>query len=146
MANTALKDSIGRIGNKIHRSIFVRTNGRWLGEMFGMKVVLLETTGRKSGKTRETMLTSPFQEGENVILIASWGGDDRHPTWYLNLRANPDVKATYDGHKQRAMKARTATPDEKAVLWPKVTAKYKGYGGYQTKTDRDIPVVILEPA
>jgi deazaflavin-dependent oxidoreductase (nitroreductase family) len=142
---TTLKDTVGRVGNKIHRSIFERTNGRWLGEMFGMKVVLLETTGRKSGKTRQTMLTSPIQDGDKVVLVASWGGDDRHPTWYLNLRANPNVHATFGGSK-RAMTARTANTEEKADLWPKVTGKYKGYAGYQTKTDRDIPLVILEPA
>jgi deazaflavin-dependent oxidoreductase (nitroreductase family) len=146
MANPAIKDAIGKAGNKIHRSIFTATNGRLLGKMFGMSVVLLETKGRKSGQPRQHMLTTPVRDGENVILIASWGGDDRHPQWYLNLRANPDVRATYDGHKKRAMRARTATPEEKAELWPRVIGQYKGYGGYQTKTERDIPVVILEPA
>lgn len=139
-----VKDAIGKIGNVIHRNVFVRTNGRWLGKMFGMQVVLLETTGRKTGKKRQTMLTSPLQDGDRVVLVASWGGDDRHPTWYLNLRANPEVVATFDG-KRQTMHARTASPDEKADLWPRVVERYRGYGGYQTKTDREIPLVILEP-
>jgi deazaflavin-dependent oxidoreductase (nitroreductase family) len=145
MANTARKDAIGRIGNTIHRTIFTATNGKLLGKMFGMTVVLLETKGRKSGQPRRHMLTSPVREGDKVVLVASWGGDDRHPQWYLNLKANPSVQATFDGAK-RSMTARTATPEEKADLWPKVTSKYKGYAGYQTKTSREIPLVILEPA
>ena len=90
------------------------------------------------------MLTSPLQEGDKVVLIASYGGDDRHPAWYLNLRDKPDVEATMSGSKQ-PMRARTATEAEKAEMWPKIVSTYKGYAGYQEKTDRDIPVVILEP-
>lgn len=138
------KDTIARIGNTVHRNVFKASNGRLMGKFYGMPVVMLETTGRKSGKRRTTMLTSPVQDGDKVVLVASWGGDDRHPTWYLNLKANPDVQATYNG-KRRKMRARIATPDEKADLWPRVTSKYKGYAGYQTKTSRDIPLVILEP-
>jgi len=109
-----------------------------------MPVVKLTTTGRKSGKKRDTMLTSPLQDGDNVVLIASYGGDDRHPAWYLNLRDTPEVQATMTG-SSRPMRARTATEAEKAEMWPKIVSAYKGYAGYQQKTDRDIPVVILEP-
>jgi len=77
--------------------------------------------------------------------VASYGGDDRSPAWYLNLRDHPEVTLTMQG-RTRSMKARTATVDEKAELWPKVVAGYKGYAGYQTKTDRDIPLVLLDPA
>ena len=72
------------------------------------------------------------------------GGDDRHPQWYGNLTANPDVEITIRG-ETRKLRARTATPAEKAELWPQIVSAYKGYGGYQKKTDRDIPVVICEP-
>jgi deazaflavin-dependent oxidoreductase (nitroreductase family) len=133
-----------KIGNAIHRALFKATNGRVFGKFFGMPVVMLTTEGRKTGQPRTSMLTAPVQDGDKVVLVASKGGDDRHPMWYLNLQANPEVEATYDG-KTRRMRARTASPDEKAELWPRVTAQYKGYGGYQTKTKRDIPVVILEP-
>lgn len=140
-----VKDTIGRVGNLVHRSVFRATKGRLMGKFFGMPVVELFTTGRKSGLRRSTMLTSPVREGDSVVLVASWGGDDRHPTWYLNLRDNPDVEATFDG-RTRKMRARTATPEEKERLWPKVTSQYKGYAGYQKRTDRDIPLVILDPA
>lgn len=138
------KDRAGKFFNTIHRNIFKATNGRVLGKFYGMPVVMLTTTGRKTGKQRTSMLTSPAQDGDKVIIVASWGGDDRHPIWYLNLQANPDVGVVMDG-KSRRMRARTATPEEKAELWPRVTGKYKGYGTYQTKTDREIPLVILEP-
>ncbi len=142
MAN--LKDLMAKYGTKFHEGLFDVTKGRVGGRASGMPVVKLTTTGRKSGKKRNTMLTSPLQEGEKVMLIASYGGDDRHPAWYLNLRDNPDVEATMTG-STRPMRARTASEDEKADMWPKIVSTYKGYAGYQQKTDRDIPVVILEP-
>jgi deazaflavin-dependent oxidoreductase (nitroreductase family) len=120
------------------------SDGRLLNRFFGMPVVRLTTTGRKSGKQRATMLTTPVHDGDRVVLVASYGGDDRHPAWFLNLRANPDVQIIMLG-RRRAMRARVATAEEKAELWPRIVAAYKGYGGYQQRTDRDIPVVILEP-
>jgi deazaflavin-dependent oxidoreductase (nitroreductase family) len=84
------------------------------------------------------------QEDGRVVLVASYGGDDRHPSWYLNLRDNPEVELTLEG-QTRTMKARTASPEEKAELWPRVVAAHKGYAQYQTRTDREIPLVILEP-
>ena len=143
MANA--KDQLFKVWTGVHEAIFRMSNGRVLGKAAGMPVVMLTTTGRKSGKKRTTMLTSPVQDGNSIVLVASYGGDDRHPAWYLNLRDNPDVEIIGMGDS-KAMKARTASAEEKAELWPKVTSKYKGYAGYQTKTDRDIPVVILEPA
>ena len=110
-----------------------------------MPVVQLNTVGRKSGKKRTTMLTSPVQDGDRVVLVASYGGDDRNPSWFLNLRDNPEVELTMHG-RTRPMKARVATADEKAELWPRVVAAHKGYGQYQTRTEREIPLVILEPA
>jgi deazaflavin-dependent oxidoreductase (nitroreductase family) len=79
-----------------------------------------------------------------VVLVASKGGDDRDPQWYRNLSANPDVEVTIDG-STRKMRARTATPDEKAALWPDIVAAYKGYDGYQKRAEREIPVIICEP-
>jgi len=140
----AFKDATIKVVNFLHRSLFDLSAGRVAGRVVGMPVVRLTTTGRRSGQPRRTMLTSPVQDGDNVVLVASWGGDDRHPTWYLNLRDNPEVEITMSGRTRR-MKARTAGPKEKAELWPRVVAAYKGYAGYQTKTDRDIPVVVLEP-
>jgi deazaflavin-dependent oxidoreductase (nitroreductase family) len=143
MANT--KDTINRLWTGLHKAIFDGTKGRIAGTAFGMPVVKLTTTGRSSGQARTTMLTSPVQEGGTVVLVASYGGDDRDPQWYKNLLATPEATITMRG-STRSVRARTATTDEKADLWPRVVEAYKGYAGYQTKTDRDIPLVLLDPA
>jgi deazaflavin-dependent oxidoreductase (nitroreductase family) len=110
-----------------------------------MPVLELTTIGRKTGKRRSTMLTSPVQDGDSVVLVASYGGDDRHPTWFLNLCDDPSVEITMRG-RTRLMRARVASPEEKSTLWPRVVAAHKGYAQYQERTDRDIPLVILEPS
>ncbi len=138
------KDVTGKVVNKIHRTLFRASNGRIGGNVMGMPAVELVTVGRKSGQRRSTMLTAPIIDDDRVVLVASWGGDDRHPLWYLNLRDEPKVEVTVNG-RHRDMTARTATAVEKADLWPIITRSYKGYAGYQQKTDREIPVVILEP-
>jgi deazaflavin-dependent oxidoreductase (nitroreductase family) len=143
MANRP-KDVVAKLLTGLHRSVFSATNGRLLGRMMGMPVVMLTTTGRKSGQPRTTMLTSPVQENGAYVLVASYGGDPRHPAWFLNLRAHPEVTAVVDGQR-RQMRARVASPEEKQRLWPEVTRRYKGYGGYQERTERDIPLVFLEP-
>ena len=139
-----LKDAGGRVANVLHRTILQATGGRIGNTGFGMQVVMLHTTGRKTGKRRTTMLTTPLHDENRVVLVASWGGDDRHPKWFLNLRDNPKVELTMNG-ETRPMTARVASAEEKAELWPEVTKKYKGYAQYQTRTERDIPLVILEP-
>jgi deazaflavin-dependent oxidoreductase (nitroreductase family) len=137
-------DIAGKVLNLTHRLILKVSGGR-LGETaFGMPVLELHTTGRKSGQRRSNMLTAPLHDDGRVVLVASKGGDDRHPDWYQNLVANPDVELTIEG-KARPMRARTASSEEKAELWPQIVAAYKGYAGYQRRTDRDIPVVICEP-
>jgi deazaflavin-dependent oxidoreductase (nitroreductase family) len=130
--------------NLTHKAVLRVTGGRWPKLLFGMPGVELETIGRKSGEPRTTMLTSPIYDDGRVVLIASKGGDQRDPQWYRNLSANPDVKVTMSG-TTRAMRARTATPEEKAALWPDIVAAYKGYDAYQKKAGREIPVVICEP-
>jgi deazaflavin-dependent oxidoreductase (nitroreductase family) len=109
-----------------------------------MPVVELTTIGRKSGARRSTMLTSPVQDGDTMVLVASYGGDDRHPAWFLNLRDNGDVEVTMDG-TTRPMRAHVASDAERAALWPRVTAASRGYAEYQTRTEREIPLVVLEP-
>ena len=138
------KDELAKAVNFLHRSLFLATKGRIGGRAFGMPVVMLTTTGRKSGQPRTAMLTSPYQQGDAIVLVASYGGDDRHPAWFLNLRDNPDVEVTMDGSK-RKMRAHVASPDERADMWPKITADYGNYGAYQKRTEREIPLVVLEP-
>jgi deazaflavin-dependent oxidoreductase (nitroreductase family) len=127
----------------LHRAIYRVSGGRILGGVVGMKVIELQTVGAKSGKTRSAMLTVPVTfEGQDVI-VASKGGDDRHPAWFHNLVANPEVKVTVKG-KTTTKTARVATPTERADLWPKVKTSYKGYAGYEKRTEREIPLVILQ--
>lgn len=90
------------------------------------------------------MLAAPIVEGDRLVLVTSFGGDDRYPAWYLNLKATPEVRATTAG-STRTMIARTATDEERAQLWPQITSRYQGYARYQERTQRQIPVVILEP-
>jgi len=91
------------------------------------------------------MLTSPYQEGSTIVIVASRGGDDNHPAWYLNLRDKPEVTVSVGGKPGKLMRAEIADPDERARLWPLITADHKNYAGYQRKTERQIPVVLLRP-
>ncbi|MGQ0743547.1 MAG: nitroreductase/quinone reductase family protein [Acidimicrobiales bacterium] len=128
----------------VHRGIVKRSRGRLLGRVGRMQVLILTTTGRKTGKARATVLTSPIIDDGRIVLVASYGGDANHPQWFLNLRHDPDVTVTIAG-QDRALRARVASPQEKAELWRAVVAAYQGYESYQRQTTRDIPVVILEP-
>jgi deazaflavin-dependent oxidoreductase (nitroreductase family) len=130
--------------NTLHRGVLKLSGGRLGWDAGGMKVIDLTTTGRKSGQKRSVILTSPVQEGSTIVVVASRGGDDNHPAWFLNLRDNPEVEVTIKGQR-RPMVARVADAEERARLWPLVTAKYRGYASYQTRTEREIPLVLLEP-
>ena len=125
--------------------LIIRLSGGRVGWTFGaMPAVELHTVGRNSGERRSTMLSSPVHGDGKYVLVASKGGDDRNPMWYLNLVAHPEVELTVKG-ATILMTARTATLEEKAELWPRIVRSYRGYAGYQEKTSRDIPVVICEP-
>jgi deazaflavin-dependent oxidoreductase (nitroreductase family) len=127
-----------------HRGLWRLSGGRILGSAFGMTVAELHTIGRKSGQPRVTMLTAPIHDAAKVVLVASKGGDDRHPQWYRNLTVHPEVEILIEG-TLRQLRARTASATEKAELWPQILRAYQGYGDYQEKAARDIPVVICEP-
>ncbi|WP_116049361.1 nitroreductase family deazaflavin-dependent oxidoreductase [Amycolatopsis palatopharyngis] len=131
--------------NAIHRGLLKVTGGRAGWKVANMPVLELTTTGRKTGRPRSVMLTSPVREGDALVVVASRGGDDQHPAWFLNLRDNPDVEVAVQGRPGQRMKARVATADERERLWPRITADYKNYADYQTKTSREIPLVLLEP-
>ncbi|NQW67872.1 MAG: nitroreductase family deazaflavin-dependent oxidoreductase [Acidimicrobiaceae bacterium] len=133
-----------KVMNGVHRLILSLSGGRLGWEAGNMPVLELTTTGRKSGKLRSVMLTSPIQEGKSILIVASRGGDDFHPAWYLNLVDNPQVQVKLKGEPTKTMTARTATPDERVRLWPIVEQKYKGYAGYQQRTDREIPLIFLD--
>ncbi|MGQ0831873.1 MAG: nitroreductase family deazaflavin-dependent oxidoreductase [Microthrixaceae bacterium] len=131
--------------NGLHRAIQRASFGKLGWSAGSMPVVELTTTGRKSGQPRTVLLTSPVQEGDTYVVVASRGGDDTHPAWFLNLRDNPAVQVSTDGKPPRPMHARIADAETRARLWPLVIADHKNYAGYQTKTSREIPLVLLEP-
>jgi deazaflavin-dependent oxidoreductase (nitroreductase family) len=107
-------------------------------------VVLVESVGRKSGKRRTHPLICG-EDGGNLVIVASKGGIERHPAWYLNLMANPETTAYWRGEKRR-VRARDATDAERQRLWPMMVSIYRPYETYQRRTERKIPVVVLEPA
>lgn len=131
--------------NLMHRTVRAVSFGKLGWSAGGMPVVELTTTGRKSGQPRSVMLTSPVQHGDTWVLVASRGGDDTHPAWYLNLREHPEVQVGLEGSAPTPMVARVAEGEERAALWDELTAAQPRYAGYQSKTDREIPVVLLEP-
>jgi len=128
----------------VHTSLYKMSGGRLARNMRGSEVVLLTTTGRKSGKQRTTPLFG-LADGENWTVIASNGGYPEHPNWYLNLRDNPDVLLQV-GSETMHMRAETAAGEERERLWAPMAAMYDGYDEYQKLTTRVIPVVVLKPA
>lgn len=131
--------------NAVHRVLLTASFGRIGWDAGNMPVLELTTTGRKSGKPRAVMLTSPYQDGDAIVIVASRGGDDTHPAWFLNLRDNPEVMVSFKGKPAQAMTAHVADATERARLWPLVTNSQKRYAGYQSKTEREIPLVLLKP-
>jgi len=131
----------------VYRATGGRIGGKWrVGSAFprGVPVCLVTTTGRRTGRPRTLPLLF-LPDGDRVILVASQGGLPKNPLWYLNIKANPDVTVQV-GKRERKMRARTASPQERAELWPKLVAMYADFDSYQARTEREIPVVICEPA
>jgi F420H(2)-dependent quinone reductase len=133
-----------RILGGLHRRVYRLTGGRIGGRIANMPVLLLTTTGRKSGRAR-TQPLAYTRAGEGYAVIASKGGAAHHPLWYLNLRANPLAEVTVGRETQR-MRAREAEGDERERLWRQLADLYSGYDRYARKTSRRIPVMVLERA
>lgn len=131
--------------NAGHRLLIRLTGGKVGHSAMGMPVVELTTRGRRSGEPRTVMLTAPVHGDGSYVVVASRGGDDRHPAWFLNLRADPDVEVAVQGGPRVPMRARIADPTDRATLWPQIAGKYRNYAGYQRSTTREIPLVHLEP-
>jgi deazaflavin-dependent oxidoreductase (nitroreductase family) len=127
----------------INRFLFKLTNGRIGGRFGKVKILLLTTRGRKSGR-RRTVPLQYFNDGDGYAIVASNGGDDRHPAWWLNLQAEPKAEVQI-GAAKRPVEARRATAEEKARVWPNLISVYPGYDEYQTRTTREIPLVLLRP-
>ena len=126
-----------------HIDRYVATDGEEGHDWQGTQTLILTTTGRRSGLQRVHPLIYG-RHGNDYLLVASKGGASQHPDWYLNLEAHPEVEIQVKGDKFRAH-ARTARPEEKAELWSIMTKEWPDYDRYQEKTEREIPVVVLEP-
>ncbi len=126
-----------------HIQTYVETDGEQGHEWNGVPTLLLTTKGRKSGKLRRTALIYG-RTGSSYVVVASQGGADNHPAWYLNLTANPEVAVQVGADDFTAM-ARTADDSQKPELWRLMTEIWPAYDEYQTKTERQIPLVVLEP-
>jgi deazaflavin-dependent oxidoreductase (nitroreductase family) len=128
--------------SRLHRALYRATRGRLGGRLVGLPVLLLTTRGRRSGRTRTVPLTY-FTDGDTIVLVASYGGRPHNPEWFENLVADPQVDVTIGGARRR-LRARVASTEERARIWPRVVAGYSGYAAYQAKTSREIPLVLLE--
>jgi len=132
--------------NAAHRAVLAVTRGR-IGYAAGdMPVLALTTTGRRSGEPRTVLLTAPIAEDDRYVVVASRGGDDHHPAWFLNLRDQPAVRVAVQGGPTRPMHAEIVGPDERPELWQRIAGRYRNYAGYQKRTEREIPLVRLTPA
>ena len=128
----------------LHVGAYKLSGGRVGNSFQGAPIALVESVGRKSGRHRTHPLICS-EDGHNLVVVASKGGIDKHPAWYLNLKANPETSAWWQGRKRR-VRAREAEGSERERLWKLMTDVYPTYGSYQRRTDRLIPVVVLEPS
>jgi deazaflavin-dependent oxidoreductase (nitroreductase family) len=132
-----------RAMSRAHCRVYRASDGRLLGRLGGMPVLLLTTTGRESGKARTAALTY-FRDGAEIVVIGSFGGSDLPPAWWLNLQRDPQASVLIGGTTSKVT-ARAATTEEHDRLWPLVTAAHRGYARYQERTTRPIPIVMLTP-
>lgn len=134
---------LGKVMTGSHAAIYRASDGNVAGRMFNSPLLLLTTTGRKTGKERTTPLLY-VEDGENLVVIASNGGAPYHPAWYLNLKANPEVSVRL---RERDLKARAqeARGEERRRLFARLVDAYSGYETYQRRTEREIPVIVLRP-
>jgi deazaflavin-dependent oxidoreductase (nitroreductase family) len=137
-----MADSKPRPGFAEHVERYIATDGEDGHDWQGVPTLLLTTHGRRSGEAR-TLPLIYGRDGDHLLVVASRGGAPKHPSWYLNLVADPDVEVQVKADRFAAH-ARPATAAERPRLWKTMTAIWPDYDNYQTKTDREIPVVVLE--
>ena len=138
-----MRDTTVKWLSTIHTWMFRATNGEVGKRLVANDVMLLTTKGRITG-TSHTVPLLYLRDDDGLVVIASYGGRPHHPEWYRNLVADPLASVQVLG-EHRTVTARTADADERAAWWPRIEAAYSGYAEYQSKTDREIPVVFLEP-
>lgn len=128
---------------KVHPRLYQWTGGRLAGEMMNLPVLLLTTTGRRTGQPRTKALMY-LPKADAYVVVASYLGEPRHPAWWLNLQAKPDASIQV-GNQHIAVAAREAEGDEREQLWSAIVARQRDYAEYQKRTTRRVPVVVLEP-
>jgi F420H(2)-dependent quinone reductase len=133
-----------KAASAVHRALYRASGGRIAGRIWGLSILLLTTTGRRTGRARTTPLCF-LRDGDALVVVASNGGMDWFPDWWLNLLSEP--RATVEiGRSRRAVVARPASPEERARLWAALVAVAPGYLEYERRTSREIPLGILQPA
>jgi deazaflavin-dependent oxidoreductase (nitroreductase family) len=138
-----MRDATAKRLSRLHTVLFRLTRGLVGRRLVHNDMLLLTSTGRRTGKPHTVPLLY-LEHGDRLVVIASWGGRPDHPEWYHNLVADPSATVEIAGRRRERRTARTATPDERAAWWPRVVEAYDGYAEYQSRTDRVIPVVFLE--
>lgn len=136
-------DRTAKYLSTIHRMVYRGSRGVVGRRLVGNDMCLLSTTGRRSGKIHTVPLLY-LRDGGRLVVIASWGGRDHHPDWYMNLLADSRAIVQVLGDRW-AVEAATADPSRRALWWPRILEAYDGYATYESRTDREIPVVFLDP-
>jgi deazaflavin-dependent oxidoreductase (nitroreductase family) len=130
-----------KLGSGAHAGVYRATGGKLFGRMGKSPIMLLNTVGRKTGRKRTSPLLYVI-DGEDFVIIASKGGAPTHPAWYLNLKANPDATVEV-GDREVRVRAEEVDSEEKVRLWQKMIEMYPTYDDYKTKTEREIPLLVL---
>jgi F420H(2)-dependent quinone reductase len=141
--SSIVRDNTARRLSRLHVNVYRLTGGVVGRRLVGNNMLLLTTRGRTTGKAHTVPLLY-LPDGDTLVVVASWGGRPRDPEWYRNLVTEPRAIVQVRS-KTRAVLARTANTDERETWWPQIVAAYPGYRIYQSRTDRSIPVVLLEP-
>ncbi len=139
-----MRDGTARRLSRFHTTIFRVSGGRLGKRLVDNDMLLLTTTGRRTGH-QHTVPLLYLRDGDRLVVFASWGGRDRHPEWYLNLLHTPEAQVALPGLRLKVA-AIVAEGDERASWWTRAVAAYDGYADYQARTERQIPVVFLEPS
>lgn len=137
--------TVFRLLGRLNAAVFRITRGKVGGRMGGAPVLLLDHVGRRSGQARTTPLLY-LEDAPRLVIVASKGGVDDHPAWFHNLMAMESAEVELPGGERRRVRPRVAEGDERTALWERLVAMYPSYAEYQTFTERQIPVVVLEPA
>lgn len=134
---------LAKLTTKVHVALYRLTKGRLGGRMDAASLLVLHHRGARTGQPRATPVIY-LEDGENLVVVASMGGQDVNPAWYHNLRAHPEIEVDVRG-RRRPVRARLATAEETAALWPRLSGMWPAFEDYKRRTDREFPVFLLEP-